>query len=224
VSGDALRAQVDAGLPFEKELKAFESDVDRSAFESGPVINWPAPYVASMFARAGETDKARQVLARYETALGQDTSFRRWQMPFVQQSQAEIALAEGKAAEAAALFRKGDRREDGPVNGCRECLARDLMRTFAQAGMADSAIAVYEAYRKTPWGGRERQGPDGSFDGALTEAMARIYDSKGDTARAAELYRDFIELWKNADPELQSRVQAARERLYVLAPVEGRRP
>lgn len=98
------------------------------------------------------------------------------------------------------------------------------MRTFAQAGMADSAIAVYEAYRQTPWGGRERQGPDVSIGAEITEAMARIYDSKGDVARAAELYRDFVALWKDAEPELQPRVQAARARLRALEPVEGRRP
>lgn len=41
---------------------------------------------------------------------------------------------------------------------------------------------------------------------------------------AAALSRDFIEMWKRADPELQPRVAAARERLRQLAPVEGRRP
>jgi hypothetical protein len=54
--------------------------------------------------------------------------------------------------------------------------------------------------------------------------MAKIYDAKGNRARAAELYRDFIEMWKDADPEVQPRVQAARVRLRELEPVEGRRP
>jgi len=224
VSGTALRAKLDAGLPFEAELKAFVDDVDRYKFEDNPPLNWPSSFLAELFARAGQVDQARQVLGRYEAALARDSALHRWKTPDVQFAQAEIALAERKWNEAATLFRKADRREDGPVGSCDECVPLDLMRTFAQAGMADSAIAVYEAYRKTPWGGRERQGPDVSLSGGLTEAIARTFDSKGDTARAAELYRDFIELWKNADPELQPRVQAARERLYTLVPVEGRRP
>jgi hypothetical protein len=85
-------------------------------------------------------------------------------------------------------------------------------------------VVVYEAYRATSWGRRARQGPDRSLDGGLTEAMAKIYDAKGNRARAAELYRDFIEMWKDADPEVQPRVQAARVRLRELEPVEGRRP
>jgi hypothetical protein len=47
-----------------------------------------------------------------------------------------------------------------------------------------------------------------------------MFDAKGDTANAVAQYRDFIEFWKNADPELQPRVAAARERLAQLTPVE----
>jgi hypothetical protein len=36
-------------------------------------------------------------------------------------------------------------------------------------------------------------------------------------------YRAFIELWKNADTELQPRVNDARQRLARLAPVEWTR-
>jgi len=57
----------------------------------------------------------------------------------------------------------------------------------------------------------------------VTEALAKIYDAKGKTDRAVPLYRDFIELWKGADSELQPRVAAARARLQELTPVEGRK-
>ncbi len=36
----------------------------------------------------------------------------------------------------------------------------------------------------------------------------------------AEHYRAFIDLWKNADPELQPRVAAAPQRVRKLTPVE----
>jgi len=42
----------------------------------------------------------------------------------------------------------------------------------------------------------------------------------GNTEKAAEHFRAFIALWKNADPELQPRVADARKRLARLTPVE----
>ena len=92
--------------------------------------------------------------------------------------------------------------------------------TFASAGNADSLIAAYEEYRKTGWGGRPRRGPDWAVFVSNTEALARAYEAKGNTERAAELWRDFADALKNADPELQPRVAAARERLKKLGAVE----
>ena len=51
-----------------------------------------------------------------------------------------------------------------------------------------------------------------------------MFDARGDTANAVQHYRDFIEFWKSADPELQPRVAAARERLQQLTPVERLKP
>jgi len=220
VSGAALNAKVEAGLPFDAELKAFDADVNRYNFESRPLTDRPYNLLVAMNARAGRLDKARQALAQYDAALSRDTAFRRWSTPDIIGAQAAIAEAERKWGEAAALYRKADRREDGPVSDCDECVPMNLIRTFAAAGMADSAIAVYEVYRKTPWGGRERKGPDRTVPASIVEALAKMYESKGNTERAAELYRDFVELWKNADPELQPRVAEARARLAKLGGVE----
>jgi tetratricopeptide (TPR) repeat protein len=46
---------------------------------------------------------------------------------------------------------------------------------------------------------------------------AEIHESLGELERAMEHYARFIELWRDADPELQSRVEAARQRLAALA-------
>jgi hypothetical protein len=40
------------------------------------------------------------------------------------------------------------------------------------------------------------------------------------TPRAVEAYRDFVERWKNADPEVQPRVAAAHQRIVALTLVE----
>jgi tetratricopeptide (TPR) repeat protein len=46
--------------------------------------------------------------------------------------------------------------------------------------------------------------------------QAEIYDRRGDRAHSVQHYRRFIQLWKDADPELQPEVAAARNRLVTL--------
>jgi len=52
-------------------------------------------------------------------------------------------------------------------------------------------------------------------------ALARIRDEAGDTDEAAQLYARFIEFWKDADPELQAQVEAARDRLQEIVQARG---
>ncbi len=48
------------------------------------------------------------------------------------------------------------------------------------------------------------------------ELRGQIAEQRGDTTAAVRAYRNFIELWKDADPELQPRVATAREALARL--------
>jgi hypothetical protein len=47
--------------------------------------------------------------------------------------------------------------------------------------------------------------------------QAEIYDRRGDPRQAVKHYRRFIELWSNADPELQPVVDGARKRVAELS-------
>jgi hypothetical protein len=49
-----------------------------------------------------------------------------------------------------------------------------------------------------------------------------MYEAKGKAAKAAEHYQAFVDLWKNADPELQPKVADVRARLKKLTDVERR--
>ncbi len=66
----------------------------------------------------------------------------------------------------------------------------------------------------------ETTGPIGvMFRAEAEELRGQIAEQRGDTAAAVRAYRNFIELWEDADPELQPRVTAARA---ALARLEGR--
>ena len=84
-----------------------------------------------------------------------------------------------------------------------------LARLLEEEGRYDEALRWY-----------------GSFEGAsvhdrVFEAPAhwrrgRIYEARGDRERAALHYERFTELWSDADPELQVRVDEARMRQAEL--------
>ena len=78
------------------------------------------------------------------------------------------------------------------------------------------AIANYERYISTPVEGRWL-GPRDPFNLAVSyRRLGELYEQKHDVPKAVANYSKFVELWKNADPELQPRVQAARQALARL--------
>jgi hypothetical protein len=48
-----------------------------------------------------------------------------------------------------------------------------------------------------------------------------LYEAKGNRQKAVERYSRFVELWRNADPELQPGVREIRERVARLAKEPG---
>jgi tetratricopeptide (TPR) repeat protein len=219
LTGSAVAARIEMQLPFDSELKAYEEQLKKTPLSSLPATDGRYLQIVSLFARAGRVQLARAAMDEYEKAVT-DTSLRRVQQPALHGALGEIASAEGRWQDAVREIRKSDSLPDGPANSCAHCLPLTLLRVFAQAGMADSALAQYEAYLKTPQGSRPRTGPDIDVPAPTMEAVARMYEQRGDTARAVQAYRDFLEIWKRADPELQPRVAAARKRLEALVPVE----
>ena len=59
------------------------------------------------------------------------------------------------------------------------------------------------------------------FLAAALRRLGEMYESKGQRAKALEYYGRFVDLWKNADPELQSAVREVRGRLAQLAREPG---
>jgi hypothetical protein len=52
--------------------------------------------------------------------------------------------------------------------------------------------------------------------------LGELYEAKADTKTAATYYASFLDLWKNADPELQPKVQDVKRRLAAIQAGEKR--
>ena len=79
---------------------------------------------------------------------------------------------------------------------------------------------MFERYLSTPTWFKSSPGLDPVRLPAIRERLGQLYEEMGNTVKAIENYRAFIELWKNADPELQPRVADAKRRLARLAQPE----
>jgi len=162
---------------------------------------------AEFYAQFGRPDSARALLAaRGPTdaavyARGTDTL----------QVWAWIDLAEGRPRDAARKFRESQRSLGGNTTSHTSRDAETGL-AFERAGLRDSAIVTYENYLNAA--------PALELDAYrlvwVLEHAARLYEERGDRRKARAAYARVVELWKDADPDLQPRVSHARERAAAL--------
>jgi tetratricopeptide (TPR) repeat protein len=228
------REQGSAGPPIADSIKFvlldewFRSDHERSAARLDaavaalPLSRLPEqdrPYsdLAIAYARAGRPDRARAVLAQARQLS--DTALLRARQPVLHTMLGEIALAEGRPREAITEFRAGDQAPDGPVGEDPLVVLAQLGRAFDLANEPDSAITMYEQYLQT--GYSARAGDDFLLLAGIRKRLGELYEAKGDAPRATSHYAAFVELWKDADPELQPAVAEVKRRLARLGEEGG---
>jgi len=212
-----IAAQIELAL-FARQATAvriLERALERTPLESiGRVRARPYLRIASLYAQAGRTDKAKAVLSAYDRAVS-DPVERRSDQPNRDAAIGYIALAEQRPLEAVAAFRRSDRLTDGPVDLCPVCADPPIGLAFDRAGMADSAIATFEHFVKTPR--LTRTFVDAWNLHWVLRRLGELHEARGDRADAVAYYQRFVELWKNADPELQPTVTEVKRRLVRLA-------
>jgi tetratricopeptide (TPR) repeat protein len=123
---------------------------------------------------------------------------------------AMLAIAEGRYSAALASLNEADRRN---------MMRTDVLRAYRflvldRLGQADSAIAAGESYIAGTHFQRSTQ--DALFLGGIRERVGEMYEAKSNVDKALDHYTAFVELWKDADPELQPRVREVRARIERL--------
>lgn len=192
-------------------LRALERANETVPLEELPFADRDHPDRAALLAALGEVDGARVVLEEFE--IGADADLKRQNENQMLRAVGSIALAEGDPERALESFRRSDK---GP---CLICAKVSIAEALEAAGRPDSALAAYEEYlevlqpNRTYW--------DQAGLGYSLQKAARLADELGDTDKAALYYAQLVELWAEADAELQPQVQAARTRLEAILRERG---
>lgn len=125
-------------------------------------------------------------------------------------------------AEALLLAYRGDPTAASKLASARDayfcirCADAVIAFGYEWIGATDEAIAAWERYLAEPFF-------DATsfilhiFPPAAHERLAHLYDERGDSTAAVAHYRAFADMWSDADPVLQPRVELARRRVAERA-------
>ena len=98
---------------------------------------------------------------------------------------------------------------------CPNCGLFELGEVYRHAGQSDSAMAYYSRAIDAP--GPWRVYYDAWNLAASYQRLGELYDKKGDRQAAIGAYERLLDLWSNADAELQPIIQDTHARIARLS-------
>ncbi|UCF21080.1 MAG: tetratricopeptide repeat protein [Gemmatimonadota bacterium] len=192
----------------ERGRQKLEAALQRHPLSSLEPQERPYAPLAIAYALIGETDRAEELLVELQEAV--DPQTRGLDGGGDEMARGAVALAEGRHQEAIEHLRAAN------GDACTICALPLLGQAYDAAGQIDSVIAVYERYLNTPWLYRVGASDWYALAGVY-ERLGGIYELRGNPQQAIHYYRRFVELWQDADPQLQPRVERARGAIERLA-------
>jgi len=190
-------------------LSVLSAALAKHPLDSIPAVDRPLTRLAWIYARAGKVDVAKRLMRQFETEVPEGMRRGMWYRHW---PEGYIAQAEGRTTDAVTAFRA--LYDEGGV--CVICGLYELAGIYDSMGQADSAITLYQRAVSVPAAMGRLLG-DGSTLAPSLKRLGELYEAKGDRKKAGEYYGRFVELWKDADPELQPGVKEVRGRLARLA-------
>lgn len=185
----------------------------RARYTLDAIVDPPLQPLAVAYALSGQLDSARVIVERIRALP--DREHRR-DPALLPSAEAALALAEGDYDRSTRLSTRDDHRL-----GCSICSLPQLGLARELQGEDAAAIEAYTRFLENRYAWRANwlmtADGDGLFRPLVHERLAGLHERRGDHDRAAEHYRAFLDLWQDADPELQPRVRAARRALARLA-------
>jgi tetratricopeptide (TPR) repeat protein/tRNA A-37 threonylcarbamoyl transferase component Bud32 len=207
---DVIRAglyELSAYGSSEHAVSRVEAAVEEFSPEQMEPFDRPWLELAEFYARAGHPDRARLMLGAFQRDVPEH--FRVLAEAEFQRAQGFIALAEGRTDEALQHFLLSDQ------GGCPVCVLPALAQLYDRTGNSDSLLAVLDRYINSADDDRFNVDPI-ELPGAYVR-LGELYDERGDREQAIEYFGRFVDLWQNADAELQPQVEDIRQRIARLA-------
>jgi len=169
-------------------------------------------------ALAGRAAEAQRELAAMERASSADLL--KLRETDVEIARGAVALAQNRPRDAIGAFISASTTIDlESHDACRVCALPWLGRAYEAVGRPDSAAIAYERYLST--GDPRRVLADAAWRATILRRLGALHAQLGDTTLAVKRLSEFIDLWKNADTELQPEVEKARRRVSELRAPRG---
>ena len=175
-------------------------------------IQRPYAFLVITSQRLGDTAQARRWIAEYRAAVPREQRGARLTSDRAIAMLERVLDGQPEAAEIAA-------QQFRDLVDCDMCGAPVLAEAWARNGNDARALQNYEYFLDAPYIYRSMEVDPVDLAHVLITS-AELYERRGDIDAAARNYARFVELWQDADPELQPRVRAARARLETIV---GRR-
>ncbi len=165
--------------------------------------------LSEIYARANRTDRALELIQLYEQSTGlgdteSDRSSALWS------AYGTISIAEQRFEDAIREFNEARLK----VPDCKICFLLELGEAYAGANQLDSAVAQYDRYLNTPTLNRLQM--DNFNLWAVLLGSGQANEALGREDEAVEAYNRLVELWRDADPEVQGIVDDVRGRIASL--------
>ncbi len=163
------------------------------------------PMAALALARAGDMARAEKLAAELDKRFPQDAVVQRYWLPTVR---AAVALQRKNPSRAVELLQAASTVELGQPKNVSVFLCPVYLRGEAYLMLHDGNAAAAEFQKfidhrgvvvNFPWGALARLG------------LARAYAMQENTVKARAAYQDFLNLWKDADPDIPILKQAKAE-------------
>jgi len=187
-------------------LALIHDALDRYPLDSLPATSRPYRSLAEFYVVAGDVERAKTLMTQYEAQVpegyrkGEGGRFR---------TAGNIAMAEGRYDDAVEAYRAGV--ESGT---CVTCSPHAIGMAFDRLGLVDSAIATYESAIDTTTLSRSIR--EVQWLGPTYKRLGELYEDR-DRQTALDYYSKFVDLWRDADPELQPVVEEVRARMAELS-------
>jgi eukaryotic-like serine/threonine-protein kinase len=198
----------------QKAFARIQAGLARTPLSTLSPLERPYESLAEIYALVGRADLAKEALVDFDrtsTAMAPDVL-----AAIRHEFRGAIARAEGRYLDAAHESMAGD---FGP---CTTCVLPMVATDYDLAQQPDSAIAAFTKYVESQ-SILNRFNSDEIFLAGSYKRLGELLESKGERSKAVHYYTKFMELWKNADGDLQPSVADVRRRLARLSDLEAKK-